>query len=313
MKTDRDGNQLWDFAVGTSADDRMMGLLQNADGTYTLGGHSSGGATGDKSSPNFGNKDIWIVQVSEQSPLTISCPADISVANDPGQCAAIVNFPPPVSTGGKGAVTIVCTPASGSSFPVGTTQVSCVATDSDGITATCFFAVTVTDSTPPSIVCPPDFTVIAPLGRISAVVNFSTPSAIDNCSIAAIACSPVSGSILNLGTTIINCAAIDSSGNTATCSFSVVLLSPQSAAQQLSSALGQLVAQQILNAGTANALTVKLQSAIQSMNSGNGTPAINQLNAFIKGVNALVVSGRLSASTGQALIASAQQIQSSIP
>ncbi len=56
----------------------------------------------------------------------LTCPADANVGNDPGQCGAIVNYPPPQTTGTCGTVT--CTPPSGGFFAVGTTNVDCVET-----------------------------------------------------------------------------------------------------------------------------------------------------------------------------------------
>ncbi len=55
----------------------------------------------------------------------ITCPPDQVVSNDPDQCGAVVNYPAPTTTGSCGF--IVCTPASGSFFPVGTTTVTCAA------------------------------------------------------------------------------------------------------------------------------------------------------------------------------------------
>jgi hypothetical protein len=43
--------------------------------------------------------------------------------------------------------TVVCTPASGSSFPLGTTTVTCTATDVSQLMSTCSFTVTVVQST----------------------------------------------------------------------------------------------------------------------------------------------------------------------
>ncbi len=50
-----------------------------------------------------------------------------------------------------GAVPLVCAPASGSTFPMGTTTVQCSATDCTGNSATATFNVTVRDTTPPVI------------------------------------------------------------------------------------------------------------------------------------------------------------------
>jgi hypothetical protein len=57
------------------------------------------------------------------SSCSLTCPANVTVSNDPNQCGAVVNYPPPTSVGTCGAIT--CSPASGSFFPVGTTTVTC--------------------------------------------------------------------------------------------------------------------------------------------------------------------------------------------
>ena len=57
----------------------------------------------------------------------IICPADITQSNDPGQCGAVVNYPAPTPVG-TGCGPVICNPASGSFFPVGTTTVTCTVT-----------------------------------------------------------------------------------------------------------------------------------------------------------------------------------------
>jgi lysophospholipase L1-like esterase len=54
-----------------------------------------------------------------------------------------IQYGTPTSTGGAPPVSILCTPASGASFPIGTTSVSCTATDSRQRTDTCAFNITV--------------------------------------------------------------------------------------------------------------------------------------------------------------------------
>jgi len=88
--------------------------------------------------------------------------------------------------------------ASGSVFPVGTTTVSYSATDAAGNTSsTCSFTVTVTDATAPTITCPANITVSAPAGACSAVVNYNTPLATDNC--ATCSTAPVIAGYASLG------------------------------------------------------------------------------------------------------------------
>lgn len=74
----------------------------------------------------------------------LTCPDDITVPTDSGQCGAIVNYQAPTS----GACdNVTCDPPSGSFFPVGTTTVTC--TSSQG--PQCIFNLTVKDMEGPAI------------------------------------------------------------------------------------------------------------------------------------------------------------------
>ena len=95
----------------------------------------------------------FTVRVNDVQPPTITCPANISVGNSPGQCGATVNFTPTATDNCPG-VTVTSVPASGSLFPIGTTTVTSTATDAAGNTATCSFTVTVTDTENPSFSSP---------------------------------------------------------------------------------------------------------------------------------------------------------------
>ena len=55
----------------------------------------------------------------------------------------MVTYPAPTATDNCPGVTAVCTPPSGSTFTVGTTTVSCTATDGVGLMASCSFTVSV--------------------------------------------------------------------------------------------------------------------------------------------------------------------------
>lgn len=164
--------------------------------------------------------------VSENFPppaaCMINCPANITVSNDPNQCGAVVNYPAPTTTADCGMVT--CSPASGSFFPVGTTTVTC--TTSAG--PSCAFDVTVVDTQPPTITCPANLTatVATECPTSSGTgVTFPAPTASDNCPGVVTVCNPPSGSTFPIGTTTITCTATDSSGNTATCSFTSTVFS----------------------------------------------------------------------------------------
>ena len=76
------------------------------------------------------------------TPPVIQCPADIvtSACDTNGDT---VNFTVTATDNCTGPVSIVCTPPSGSVFPVGTNTVTCVATDGCGNTSQCSFNVIV--------------------------------------------------------------------------------------------------------------------------------------------------------------------------
>ena len=154
-------------------------------------------------------------------PCQTTCPANITVANDPNQCGSVVNYPLP-TVGGECVQGVGCSPAPGSFFSVGTTTVACLASGS-----VCFFTVTVIDTQPPTITCPTNVTaVVAPTCPVpTAVVNFPPPTASDNCPGVTVVCNPPSGSPLPVGTTTVTCTATDASGNMATCSFTVTVFS----------------------------------------------------------------------------------------
>jgi lysophospholipase L1-like esterase len=73
--------------------------------------------------------------------LTVTCPADF--ARDTEQAPAAVTFDLPVAIGGVAPIATTCSPASGSSFPIGVTDVLCAATDANQARAQCVFHLTV--------------------------------------------------------------------------------------------------------------------------------------------------------------------------
>jgi hypothetical protein len=79
------------------------------------------------------------------------------------------------------------------------------------------------DTTPPEIVCPSDIVVGNDPGQCSAVVNFPVPNATDNRPGVVVECDPAPGSVFQKGPTQVACTATDAAGNTASCSFNVVV------------------------------------------------------------------------------------------
>jgi hypothetical protein len=105
---------------------------------------------------------------------TITCPANITQSNDPGQCGAVVTYPAPTASAGCGTVT--CVPASGSFFPIGATTVTCSTTAGPS----CSFTVTVNDTQVPVVTCNISTTTLWPANHDLINVGLSA-SATDNC------------------------------------------------------------------------------------------------------------------------------------
>ena len=185
--------------------------------------------------------DMAVAYFTFPTPCALSCPANIARSSDPGKCGAVVSYSP-ITTGD--CSTIMCTPASGSLFPVGTTTVTC--TESAGsappkvrtTTSTpCSFTVTIQDTQPPTITCTSNVVRPTDPNKCTAMVTYSAPAVTDNCGATASPnkkaiqpdtplvplCNPASGSIFPKGTTTVLCTVLDAHSNQASCRFNVIV------------------------------------------------------------------------------------------
>ena len=170
-----------------------------------------------------GNKDscTFTVTVQDTTKPTISCPSDISVSTDAGQCTAVVYFGPFVTSDNcPGSIGVVAGPPSGTAFPKGNNLVTVTATDAHGNQRTCTFHVFVSDSEKPTVSCPETVFVTVPPGVTAGVATY-TPTATDNCPGVALAVTPPSGSTFPLGISDVKAVAVDAAGNKDSCMFLV--------------------------------------------------------------------------------------------
>jgi uncharacterized repeat protein (TIGR01451 family) len=168
----------------------------------------------------------FTVTVVDNVAPRITCPENISATPDQGQRSKVVTYPSPVVIDNCSVFSVNCSPPSGASFPTGTTAVTCIATDIANNVATCSFTVTVTDTQPPTIVCPGNVVVQATGGQCSAVVNFPSPNLSGSPEGTGVVCVPPSGATFPAGTTAITCTATTPAGLRATCGFSVTVNGP---------------------------------------------------------------------------------------
>src|SRR5260370_20150673 len=119
--------------------------------------------------------------------------------------------------GDNPAPTVSCTQASGSTFPIGTTTVTCTATSADDTPSTVSrtFVVTVRDTDLGLAGVPLNITVDA-TSTAGAVVTYALPTAVDEAAdlVAPTAsCTPASGSTFPIGTTTVTCTATSADDN----------------------------------------------------------------------------------------------------
>lgn len=193
--------------------------------TITFAAQGSG--DGDNSNINGIVIDAEVVDnLPDTIPPAVDCSPNLSATATGGQNYAAVNYPLPGVQDNRNGAIVSCTPLSGSNFPVGTTTVTCTATDAAGNTNNCSFTITVTqngDTTSPTITCPANVVTSIPYGQSSGVIYYSPPVVTDDRAGVTSSCSPASGSTFSRGTTTVACTATDAAGNQASCSFTVTI------------------------------------------------------------------------------------------
>jgi large repetitive protein len=159
-------------------------------------------------------------------PVFTNCPANIVIASSTTTCAA-AQWTVPRATDECGAVSTFATAQPGRCFPIGISTVTYRATDLKGNVGICTFTVNVSspcavDTTKPVIsACPAN--IVVGTYDTCAIATWGTPTATDNCSIAAIVPSIAPNSCFPIGTTTVTYTARDSKNNMSTCSFNVTV------------------------------------------------------------------------------------------
>jgi hypothetical protein len=187
-------------------------------GTTTVTCHATD-SHGNSSSASF---QITVTLVDTTAPV-LTVPSDFTVPTT-NKSGAAVTYTATATDNVDGAITPDCTPASGSTFPLGQTTVGCTATDAHGNTAQKSFTVTVVlvDTTPPVFSNVPKDIRREADGPAGSVVTYVAPTAVDDLDgPLPVSCAPPSGATFRLGTTTVTCTATDAHGNTATARFSV--------------------------------------------------------------------------------------------
>ena len=180
----------------------------------------------------------FTVTVTDIENPTITCPATIVVGTTANSCSGVATYSATATDNCPG-VTTTYSPASGSTFALGNTNVTATATDASGHTSTCAFVVSVIDNVPPTITCnvqgapngpnsnnlnPEDAVLTNDANVCGAAFTYDNEAA-DNCGnpIVTQTTGLPSGSIFPVGVTTNTFVVSDGNGNTASCSFTVTV------------------------------------------------------------------------------------------
>ncbi|MCG3148821.1 MAG: hypothetical protein PCFJNLEI_02270 [Verrucomicrobiae bacterium] len=165
------------------------------------------------------------VVIDRPTPPAIQCPANITTGTSPGQCGAVVFFNTPVTTPNcaSAVITQLAGLPSGALFPVGVTTNTFQVTDLDANVAQCSFTVTVAETQPPVLTCPSVISTSTLPGQcLSGPITYPV-TATDNCSGVTLTFDPPNGTVFAVGSNAVVATAVDTAGNTNTCTFQVVV------------------------------------------------------------------------------------------
>ena len=200
-----------DGAVAVTCDKASDTVFPLGDTTVTCSATDKAGNEG---------SNTFTITVEDSTAPSVTVPANITEEATSAE-GARVSFEASASDIVDGEAASTCEPASGSRFPLGTTTVTCSATDAAGNTGSDSFTVTVHDTTPPGVAVPTVDAVEA-AGPAGATVTYGDVSATDIVDGPITpSCTQASGTVFPLGMTTVTCSATDAAGNTGTGSFTV--------------------------------------------------------------------------------------------
>jgi len=209
-----------DFAVTTGP------TCTPASGSTFAVGDTTVTCTASDAAGNVGTQTFTVTNNVEDVSPVVTVPDDMIISLAQGETETTTEFS--FSATDNFAVTVgpTCTPASGSTFAIGNSTITCTAADAAGNVGTESFVVSIVeyDTTPPVVTVPSDITVYEIASNVGAVSTFSV-SATDNVAVTTgPTCSPISGATFSVGDNTVTCTAEDANGNVGTATFVVTVV-----------------------------------------------------------------------------------------
>ncbi|HIC14773.1 MAG TPA: HYR domain-containing protein, partial [Gemmatimonadetes bacterium] len=174
-------------------------------------------------------EDVMLVTVTDdEDPVIVNLPDRVTVPTEPGICEGTTSWTDPDTSDNCGVAALEVSVDSGSMLPVGETVVVYTVIDIHGNSSSQSFIVTVEDQELPQIIdAPADIAVSNDLDQCGATINWTEPSASDNCGIQSFTSSSTSGDFFGIGTVEVVLTATDIYGNEQNASFLVTVTDDQ--------------------------------------------------------------------------------------
>jgi hypothetical protein len=198
-------------AVDEGGETPTVGCDPASGSTFAIGTTTVTCTASDSDDANSPVQATFTVTVRDTDLALTGVPANITTDATSSSGATVTYTSPTAVDEGGETPTVGCSPGSGSTFAIGTTTVTCTASDSDDangpVQAT--FTVTVRDTDLALTGVPANITTDA-TSSSGATVTYASPTAVDEGSeTPSVGCSPVSGSTFAIGSTTVACTATD--------------------------------------------------------------------------------------------------------
>jgi hypothetical protein len=173
----------------------------------------------------------WNVAVEDQEVPVLTCPIMTTISTEDGECFAYVPEDQPSATDNCDncdGLLMTQNPFAGAEINAfSTTVVTFVATDTSGNSGTCTWDIVVADNEAPTVTCPMNTTISTEDGVCFAYVPEDQASVTDNCNNGGdlvMTQNVFAGHKINTSsTTVVTFDATDTSGNSGTCNWEIVV------------------------------------------------------------------------------------------
>jgi Tol biopolymer transport system component len=289
-------------ADGTVGDGWTQAPILSADGSLAIFASSATNLAGDDGPGAF-----VVSPIGFGSPPVIHVPEGLTIeATSP--YGTPLAYDVTATDEEDGQVTPSCTPGQGGEQPLGEVEVTCTATDSDGLSSTASFVVTFVDTTAPVMQLRAINAV--PSGPDGTRLGWDTQPTDNADWYPTVVCEPESFSdfVFPIGDTTVHCTATDDSGNSSAGSFVVHVFSAAELLRQNEDYLVQIG----VEPGLRRSLTSELEAAARAADKGDRSGTCSAIGVYENHVRAQ--SGKkLSAETAADLLANAAYVRTIVP